>query len=531
MKNRYFLGGLLLPHPPVLISSVGQGREHDAQPTLDALTHVAETVSAWQPETVVLISPHAPVFADFVFFYEPQDIPASNGSSPGIHSARKDPGMAPGKDPGNVSTREPGKTSLKGSLKGSLRSFGDNHQHSWPWDGVLQHRILDSLTAQGIAAGPLSLSDMNRFNIEPNLDHGALVPLHFLSQSGVAFRLVVLASAGIAPQQLFTVGRVIREEAESLERRTLLLASGDLSHKVNPESPYGAVPEGERFDRLLMDLFGKGDLKGVAAIDHGLREKASECGYRSILTLCGALEGLTPKIEVHSYEAPFGIGYGVVSFTLPPAIGNVGSDHDPTHEPANTANTSHSGNTALSEAAVAGKGADAGGSAHVRIARQTIEAFIKKGYRVTETEVDAPPELLDTRAGAFVSLHKFGDLRGCIGTIAPTTESLAEEIIQNAISAATGDPRFEPVTAGELPHLVIHVDVLNPPEPVVDRALLNPKVYGVIVEKGLRRGLLLPDLEGVDTVEQQLAIACRKAGIDPSEPYRMERFTVTRHEA
>jgi AmmeMemoRadiSam system protein A len=475
MKNRYFLGGLLLPHPPVLVPSVGQGREHDAQPTLDAMNRMAKIVADWQPETVVLVSPHAPIFQDFVFFYEP--------------------------------------IAQKGVLKGALRAFGDTHEHRWPWDGALQQHILDRLAALAIDAGPLGVSDMKRFNIEPDLDHGALVPLHFLSQSGVPFQLVVLASAGIDAQQLFTVGRVIREEAEALGRRTLLLASGDLSHKVNPESPYGAVPEGERFDHQLMDLFRKSDLKGVATMDRGLREKAAECGFRSILTLCGALEGLTPSIEVHSYEAPFGIGYGVVSFALPPATGNTDESQSAHDE------------------AVAPTGPEAGVSPHVRIARQTIEAFIKKGYRVSLMEVDAPQALLDTRAGTFVSLHKFGDLRGCIGTIAPTTDSLAEEIIQNAISAATGDPRFEPVTANELPHLVIHVDVLNPPEPVTDPDMLNPKQYGVIVEKGLRRGLLLPDLEGVDTVAQQLAIACRKAGINPDEHYTMERFTVTRYES
>lgn len=502
MTNRCFLGGLLLPHPPVIVPSVGQGREQEALPTLNAMNAMADLVSLWQPETVVLISPHAPVFNDFVFFYEPR--------------------------------RE------ETVLKGALRAFGDLHEHAWPWDSELQKLILDALTASGIDAGPLEPAALKRFNIEPELDHGALVPLHFLSKSGVPFQLIVLASAGIDVQQLFALGAIIRESAETLRRRTLLLASGDLSHKVNRHSPYGAVPEGERFDQLLMELFKKSDLSGVAAMDHGLREKAAECGFRSILTLCGALEDLTPNIQVHSYEAPFGIGYGVVSFELPAATRNNTAPSKP--EAAASANTeapvsetteapvtatTEAAASATTEAPVPSK---VEVSAPVRIARQTIEAFIKKGYRLPVAEADAPEALLETRAGAFVSLHKFGDLRGCIGTIAATTGSLVEEIIQNAISAATGDPRFEPVTASELPHLVINVDVLNPPEPIEDKAALDPKRYGVIVERGMRRGLLLPDLEGVDTVDQQLNIACRKAGIDPEEYFRMERFTVTRYE-
>lgn len=127
-----------------------------------------------------------------------------------------------------------------------------------------------------------------------------------------------------------------------------------------------------------------------------------------------------------------------------------------------------------------------------------------------------------------MSLKKRGLLRGCIGTYEPTEESLAEEIIVNAIRAATEDPRFPPVTAGELPELTVSVDVLSPPEPCAEQDL-DPKRYGVIVAAGWRRGLLLPDLPGVDTVEEQLRIAKLKAGIPPGEPCRLWRFTVERH--
>ena len=122
-----------------------------------------------------------------------------------------------------------------------------------------------------------------------------------------------------------------------------------------------------------------------------------------------------------------------------------------------------------------------------------------------------------------------GRLRGCIGTIEPLRESLAREIIENAISAGTADPRFSPVTAGELPHLSYSVDVLLTPEKISGKKELDPKRYGVIVESGRRRGLLLPDLEGVNTAEEQLAIALQKAGISPGEPYRLYRFLVRRY--
>jgi len=166
-------------------------------------------------------------------------------------------------------------------------------------------------------------------------------------------------------------------------------------------------------------------------------------------------------------------------------------------------------------------------SPHVELARRAIAAWLG-AHRVIEPD-DALPPALQARAGVFVSLHDGEILRGCIGTIAPEQDTVAEEIIVNAIRAATQDPRFPTVTVGELDRLDCKVDVLGPPEPVTGPEALDPKCYGAIVACGYRRGLLLPDLDGVDTVTQQLDICRRKAGISPGEPVSLYRFTVTRH--
>jgi AmmeMemoRadiSam system protein A len=163
----------------------------------------------------------------------------------------------------------------------------------------------------------------------------------------------------------------------------------------------------------------------------------------------------------------------------------------------------------------------------VQLARRTIEDYVRRG-----AVIDAPEELtpeMTQRAGAFVSLHRQGQLRGCIGTIEPVQDNLAQEIIANAISAATRDPRFRPMRPEELQDLEISVDVLTPAEPIASLADLDPKIYGVIVQSGRRRGLLLPDLEGVDTAEEQVDIALRKAWIGPQEHYKMYRFRVIRY--
>lgn len=164
----------------------------------------------------------------------------------------------------------------------------------------------------------------------------------------------------------------------------------------------------------------------------------------------------------------------------------------------------------------------------VQLAVDSIESFVQHNRRMRPPEI-LTPEMTE-KAGVFVCLKKDGELRGCIGTFMPTTDNVAEEIIRNAVSAATEDPRFACVECGEMDGLDYSVDVLSAPEPVKSIKDLDPKKYGVIVQSGHRRGLLLPDLDGVDTVGDQIAIAKRKAGIDLTEPVIIHRFEVKRYE-
>lgn len=166
---------------------------------------------------------------------------------------------------------------------------------------------------------------------------------------------------------------------------------------------------------------------------------------------------------------------------------------------------------------------------YVKLAVASYEHYVKTG-KTLPRPANLPEELQKRRAGAFVSLHKLGNLRGCIGTITPQQDCLADEIIINAVSAATQDPRFPAVCTEELSQIDCSVDVLGEAEEVSSMAELDVKKYGVIVSNGRRRGLLLPDLEGVDTVEEQVAIARQKAGIGQSEPVLLQRFLVVRHQ-
>lgn len=166
----------------------------------------------------------------------------------------------------------------------------------------------------------------------------------------------------------------------------------------------------------------------------------------------------------------------------------------------------------------------------VRLAEEAITVFLAH-QRVIE-----PPAMLfaeipeaGSPAAAFVCLKREGRLRGCVGTTEPAQGTLAAEIIENAISAATRDPRFPPLQRFELDALAISVDVLEPIEAVPDLSMLDPRLYGVIVRSGERRGVLLPDLEGIESVVQQVSVAREKAGIKPDEPVELLRFKVKRY--
>jgi AmmeMemoRadiSam system protein A len=168
----------------------------------------------------------------------------------------------------------------------------------------------------------------------------------------------------------------------------------------------------------------------------------------------------------------------------------------------------------------------------VQLAWAAIEAYVREGRGLRPSE--APAQIVGNPAGVFVTIHTIrpgaaGELRGCIGTIQPTERSLAQETINNAIHAATRDPRFPPIGPDELASLEIDVSVLYPPEPIESKDQLDPRQYGVIVESGWRRGLLLPDIPGIDDIETQIAYARMKAGIGPKEPVKLSRFRVEKY--
>ena len=494
----------IAPHPPIMVPEVGREAIADVRSSIDAMAELTECVIASGAETVILISPHAPL--------ESQSFVAYDG--PQLYG-----------------------------------DFGNFRAPAAAVQAELDDELLTEITR---AAAEENLVTLRIRGFE--LDHGTAVPLYFLQRNGWHGRVVALGYSFLSNGDHVRFGKCIRRAIDRTGRPVAFIASGDLSHRLKPEAPAGYNPEAHLFDEEIVDAIKSCRTSRIVDLDQELRRLAGECGYRSMLVALGVAEGFAQSCEIFSYEAPFGVGYLVAQLfrSEPAASADVSSEQrdlsqiDSVDQPLSggisVAPGVSPGSTDETESRARFSGRHDSASANVSstpreqdsgaylpaFARRVIETFVTTGEVIATPK--NPPEALTTTAACFVSIKtREGDLRGCIGTIEPAKDTLAEELITNAISAAMRDPRFAPVRADELPQLKYSVDVLAPPEPTTI-AGLDPNVYGVIVEDDTgRRGLLLPHLEGIATAERQLEIASRKAGIKPGANVKLLRFRADRY--
>jgi AmmeMemoRadiSam system protein A len=455
----------LMPHPPIIVDEVGGKEVVNVKSTVEAAKTVGKEIKQLKPDTIIVISPHGPIFQDAVCLY---DFP----------------------------------------LKGDLSRFGAKKvSMEFESDNPLKTEIIKKAAVIGLNAVRSSDAAILQYVIKETLDWGVTVPLYFVTKYTKQFMLLPMAFGMMSYEDLYAFGVAIQKAVVSMGRKVVVIASGDLSHKLIKGAPAGYSPQGKIFDETLVEFLKNYDVEGIASIKPDIIEKAGECGLRSIWIMLGTLDGQDVKSDVLSYEGPFGVGYCVAKFHPGEHLGLNQVKKNPHKKAEEEINEQ---------------------DPFVRLARQTLEDYVKHGT-VSQSSNDIPEVMLSERAGVFVSIKKRGQLRGCIGTIIPTKANIAEEIRQNAISAGCDDPRFPSVRTEELPELEYSVDVLTKPEPIESKSELDPKRYGIIVKKGYKKGLLLPDLEGVDTVDEQISIALQKAGISPFDDYKIERFQVIRH--
>ncbi len=467
----------LVPHPPIVVPAVGKEEGERVQATRRAMEEVAARLAALRPDGIVIITPHGPVFHDAV----------------AVHMVEE--------------------------IGGDLAAFGAPEVAlSVPVDRELGEQVISAAREAGIMTAPVTEEWIAEWEAE-RLDHGSVVPLYFLQQAGWRSPVLPVAMGILPPVQLYAFGMALGRAIDRSGRRIAVLASGDLSHRLTPEAPAGHAPGAERFDQEVVEALEQADMARLFRLDPDLVELAGECGLRPLMMLAGALDGIRVEPRVLSYEGPFGVGYAVAE--LRPA------GPDPERALLERLQRERKARVERRRA-----------RAHplVRLARAALEHYVETGMALDFSsgaphEGTAPLELpagLPERAGVFVTLRIDGDLRGCMGTTTPTEPSLALEVVRSAIDAGTADPRFLPVEDEELPYLDYTVHLVEEPEPCT-AADLDPQVYGVIAQAGGQSGVLLPGLPGIRTAQEQLELACRKAGVRPDDPeLRLFRFRVRR---
>lgn len=451
MKKGKLTGAALFPHPPIAVPAVGGEETKKCAATTSGMEKAAAKLAAGHPDTVVIVSPHGPLFRDGPCFLAGSRLTGNLGDF-----------RAP-----QVSFDEENDEALLSLMKEELTRIG---QPSISFDGALAAKYGRAVT----------------------LDHGFMVPYYYIHQAFSPKRVISITYGWQDGADQYAIGCALRRAIEKSGESVAFIASGDMSHKVNGESPYGADPMGPVFDASVKKALEDAAWGRILQMPPEVSEPAAECGLRSLQMLAGVLGGEGTG-EIFSYEAPFGIGY-LTAYFAPQEMKLEGtSSFDPC----------------------------------CRLAREAVEAAVT-GRPAPAAKESIP--LLGERRAAFVTLHKFGRLRGCIGTILPVRKNLAEEIIGNGRAAALEDPRFPKVAPDELADLVISVDILSVPEEIKDISSLDPDKYGVIVEAGGRTGVLLPHLDGIESAKHQVAIAKAKGGIAQDEPCRLFRFTSVRHE-
>lgn len=439
----------IVPHPPIMVPEVGRASIQAVRDSINAMQEFTERLIESGAETIILMTPHAPLEAEAFVAYE-----------------------------GPV-------------LRADFVGFGAPET---AFELSVDERLLNQI-AKSAADNNYKLKRLEKHV----LDHGSSVPLYFMIENGWRGQVVILGYCFLPTGDHLKFGACIRRAVEQHRKPVAFVASGDLSHRLKPGAPAGYNAGAHSFDEEVVAALEANDLQRIVDIDPTLRKLAGECGYRSMLTVIGATQLLPASCEVLSYEGPFGVGYLVAQLTAAPT--------DRIDESSNE----------QSELA----------REITSIARNSVESFVSTGHYPEKTRVS---EWLEEPAPCFVSIKTIsGELRGCIGTVEPTRNSLSEEITVNAVSAATNDPRFPPIEVSELDGLRYSVDVLMPAEKTTLEEL-DPAVYGVIVEdpEGSRRGLLLPDIPGVNNSEQQVEIAASKAGIARGSQLKIYRFKVQR---
>lgn len=433
--------GGLTPHAPVLIPDIGRHDTLKLNQTVNAMRELARQVVMQAPDVVVIVTPHS----------------RSNGDGFGIHWRDWQVGDFAHYRAPQIALDAPG-------------------------DPLLAEAIRDVAIADDLS---VHLVDKDR---AVPLDYGVSVPLYYLQRAGYNGAVVpITVSKNASREEHRRFGCAVAKAVSALGKSTVLLASGDLSHKLAPTAPAGHAPAGAQFDELLLKLLDNGNWDQIVELDEALRAEAGECGYRALLVLVGALEKSLPKANLLAYESPFGVGYATATIDVEEP-----GEQDEDFNPAG-------------------------------FARQVIDTYLQ-----TDRLPPSPPTFPREPRGCFVCLKRDGAMQVCVGSVAPAEDTLAQEIARHALMAIQRYADRHEVTIDEvIHHLEFSIDLLDELEPAKGAGEIDPAVHGVAVVAGDRHGVLLPGR--AETAEAMIGQALEMAGIGRDEPYELHRFRVERY--
>ncbi|MCQ2798589.1 MAG: AmmeMemoRadiSam system protein A [Bacilli bacterium] len=457
------LAAFITPHPVTSIPEIGKGEEDIIYKTVASLERVGKRIAQLEPDTIVLISAHAESYSDY---FQISD--------------------------GDVAI-------------GSLARFGGaNITFRNYYDRRFVKALCEMCEEEGFPAGIDS-------EVHHYLDHGTMIPLYFINQQYRAYNLVRLGISGTSLHSHYRLGELIKKVSNKLGRKTVVVASGDLSHCLTHDAPYGFNEMGVKYDTRMIKSLETANFMDLFGFGEDLIDISKQCIHRAACIMAGILDRQSIETKIYSYEKPQGVGLCVAEFVTggmdaSRAFGDIYRSRQ------------------LMEVDRVKQNEDE----YVKLARQAIENYVKTSTKL-RIPSNIPSEMLGESKGVFVTIRQNGALRGCLGSTKPIAKNLAQEIITNAMKAATEDPRFDELNEEDLPYIFISVDVIYDLIEVKSVTDLDPKIYGVVVEQGKRHATLLPGLASVTTSEEQLALAKRKAGIPQNEKCRLYRFSVQHH--
>lgn len=479
----------ILPHSPAIASEDGADESPFAA-TIDSMAKVARWISEMDPDTIVVVSPHAPSYSNYFLL-------SSGGGARGFLGIPK---------------------SVKGRLSEALLAikpslFADE-VIDVEYDEELVREIVSQAKGMNVLAGTAGQKTRT-------LDVGVTVPLHFIKKCCPGKKIVRCATSGLPMVEHYRLGKCIQKAACSIDRNVVVIASADLSHRHGQTEGFGYAPESETFDNLIVDALVKADFLEILKVDGRISERVGECGCRAIAVLAGALDKANASSSVLTYEHPYGIGSVVVSFRNSGTNGSRRFDRA-FHEYQKR----KIGEIRKKE------------TVPVKMARFVLEKYVRTDAEATSDDpeivafMDNAKEIdWKSQGSVFVSFRIDGRLRGSYGWVEPKKETLIEEFLYNVLGAAYEDPRFDSVSSDELEKLTYEVDFLVQAEKIDTPKEIDPQRHGVnaYTPKRKKQGYVLPDMLNLKPGQELVEIALKKGSIDLLEQYDIERITTRKY--